>query len=181
MERKPFDYGIIVVIALIVVAILAYKPVVGFFKKAQSGSESAGLIAEGKEIFYNPVIWGRENRSCAMCHAEDYTLAPGHDEVEMKDFENRRLLTNVRKSFGLGVVPVGIRPHRSARDQVIQYEPAKQTMHRHRGVNVVQKVPLPENSVTELPGGTIRQHPRKVDQLGLLFRGDFPQRCRHLG
>jgi hypothetical protein len=104
MERKPFDYGIIVVILLIVGIILAYKPAMNFIKKTKSGTESAGLVVEGKEIFYDPMIWGRENRSCAMCHAEDFTLAPGFDKVDMKDAGQIRPLKNIRKTFGIGVI-----------------------------------------------------------------------------
>lgn len=104
MERKPFDYGIIVVILFIVVIIVAYKPAMNFFNKAKSGTESAGLVAEGKQIFYDPMIWGRDNRSCAMCHAEDFTLAPGFDKVDMKDADQIRPLKNLRKTFGIGVI-----------------------------------------------------------------------------
>ncbi len=104
MERKPFDYGIIVVIALIVAVVLAYKPVMSFINKTKAGSESAGLVAKGKEIFYDPMIWGRENRSCAMCHAEDYVLAPGFDKVDMVDADKTRPLKNIRKTFGIGVI-----------------------------------------------------------------------------
>ena len=104
MERKPFDYGIIVVILVIVGIILAYKPAMNFFNKAQSGTESATLVAEGKKIFYDPTAWGYENRSCAMCHAEDYVLAPGFDKVDMKDAGKIRPLKNIRKTFGIGVI-----------------------------------------------------------------------------
>lgn len=104
MERKPFDYGIIVVILVIVGVVLAYKPVMSFINKARAGSESATLVARGKEIFYDPMIWGRENRSCAMCHAEDYVLAPGHDKMDMEEATTIRPLKNIRKTFGIGVI-----------------------------------------------------------------------------
>ncbi len=100
--RKPFDYSWIVFAVIIVVVIFAYKPVMNAIQKARQPKEGSDYMV-GKEIFYNPSEWGPENRSCAMCHAKDYTLSPNHSKVEMEEFTYVEL-KNVKRKFGVGII-----------------------------------------------------------------------------
>jgi len=100
--RKPFDYSWIVFAVIIVVVIVAYKPVMNAIQQAQQPKEGSDYLV-GEEIFYNPNAWGPENRSCAMCHKEDYTLSPNYKEVEMEDFAYVEL-KGIKKKFGVGVI-----------------------------------------------------------------------------
>jgi len=99
---KPFDYSWIIFIVIIVVVIVAYKPVMNAINKAQQPKEGGDYMV-GEELFYNPNAWGPENRSCAMCHKEDYTLSPNHSEVEMADFAYVEL-KGIKKKYGIGVI-----------------------------------------------------------------------------
>ena len=99
---KPFDYSWIVFIVIIIAVIAAYKPVMNAINQAQQPKEGSDYLV-GEEIFYDPDVWGPENRSCAMCHKEDYTLSPGYSKVEMEDFAYVEL-KNIKKKFGIGVI-----------------------------------------------------------------------------
>jgi len=99
---KPFDYSWIVIAAIIVVVIVAYKPVMNAINQAQQPKEGSDYLV-GEEIFYDPNGWGPENRSCAMCHKEDYTLSPNYSEVEMEDFTYVEL-KGIKRKFGIGVI-----------------------------------------------------------------------------
>ncbi len=101
--NKPFDYSWIVFGIVILIIIVGYKPVVNKITAARQKADSTSDWAKGKEIFYDPMIWGRENRSCAMCHAKDYTLAQGFDKVDMTEYGYRELV-GLKKSYGIGVV-----------------------------------------------------------------------------
>src|SRR4030042_6896901 len=103
MQRKPFDYSWIVFAVLIIIVIVAYKPVMNAINTKREQSASTSTQARGKEIFYDPDTWGQENRSCAMCHTQDYVLSPGHDKVEMPDFKYVEL-KNLKKTYEIGIM-----------------------------------------------------------------------------
>lgn len=103
MERKPFDYSWIVFGIIILVIVVGYKPVMNKITSAREKADTTSEWAKGKVIFYDTAAWGRENRSCAMCHAKDYTLAEGHDKVEMSDFRYVEL-KNLKKTYGVGAL-----------------------------------------------------------------------------
>lgn len=103
MERRPFDYSWIVFGIIILIIIVGYKPVMNKISAAREKSDSTSEWAKGKVIFYDPAAWGRENRSCAMCHAKDYTLAEGFDKVGMGDFGYVEL-KDLKKTYGVGVL-----------------------------------------------------------------------------
>lgn len=100
--RKPFDYSWIVFAIIIVVVIVAYKPVMNAINQARQPKEGSDYMV-GEEIFYDASAWGPENRSCAMCHTKDYTLSPNYTEVEMEDFTYVEL-KGIKKKFGVGVI-----------------------------------------------------------------------------
>lgn len=87
MERRSIDYGWIILIIIIVVAIFAYKPVVGYVRGRVSQSAGATDYQKAKELFYDYQAWGYPNRSCAMCHSKDYEVNPEHQDIDMPDFK----------------------------------------------------------------------------------------------
>jgi len=97
MERRSIDYGWIILIAVVIIGIFAYKPVVGYFRERSSQSAGATDYQAGKEAFYDYEAWGRPNRSCAMCHAKDYKVNPEHEEIDMGDFKYVELKDLARK------------------------------------------------------------------------------------
>ncbi len=99
---KPFDYSWIVFAIIIVVVIVAYKPVMNAINQAREPKEGSDYLV-GEEIFYDASAWGPENRSCAMCHTKDYTLSPNYTKVEMEDFTYVEL-KGIKKRFGVGVI-----------------------------------------------------------------------------
>lgn len=100
--RKPFDYSWILFIVVIVAVIVAYKPVMNAINQARQPKEGSDYLV-GEELFYNPNGWGPENRSCAMCHKEDYTFSPNFSKVEMEEFAYVEL-KGIKKKFGVGVI-----------------------------------------------------------------------------
>jgi len=103
MGHRNVDYGWIVFLILIVIVVIAYKPVMNAISKTRAGSASAELVAKGRDIFYDPDVWGQKNRSCAMCHAKDYILSDGYEAVEMKDYRYVEL-KNLKKTYEFGVM-----------------------------------------------------------------------------
>ena len=103
MERRPFDYSWIVFGIIILIVVVGYKPVVNKIHSSRTKADATSDWAKGKDIFYDPAIWGRENRSCAMCHAKDYTMAAGFKKIDMADFAYVEL-KSLRKTYGVGVL-----------------------------------------------------------------------------
>ena len=103
MNNKPFDYSWIVFIVIIVIVIVAFKPVMNAIKSGKAKSDKTSMWAQGKTIFYDTKVWGRDNRSCAMCHTKDYTLQEGFTSVDMPEFKYVEL-KGLKKSYDLGVM-----------------------------------------------------------------------------
>jgi hypothetical protein len=100
MNNKPFDYSWIVFIIIAIIVVVAFKPVMNSIKGSREKSDKTSQWAKGKVIFYDTKTWGRDNRSCAMCHAKDYTLQEGFTSVDMKDFKYVEL-KGLKKTYGL--------------------------------------------------------------------------------
>lgn len=58
---------------IIIVVLIFWRPIIGFFHKEAGVLTGSEDIAKGKALFYDIDAWGRHNASCAMCHAKDYT------------------------------------------------------------------------------------------------------------
>jgi hypothetical protein len=100
MNNKPFDYSWIVFIIIAIIVVVAFKPVMNSIKGSREKSDKTSMWAKGKVIFYDTKTWGRDNRSCAMCHTKDYTLQEGFTSVDMKDFKYVEL-KGLKKSYSL--------------------------------------------------------------------------------
>jgi len=97
VERRSIDYSWIILIVIAVIAIFAYKPVVGYLRERSSQSTGATDYQKAKEVFYDYQVWGHPNRSCAMCHAKDYEVNPEHPDIDMPDFKYVQLKGVARK------------------------------------------------------------------------------------
>ena len=97
MERKSIDYGWIILIIVVVIAIFAYKPIMGFLGKRSSESAGAVEARKAKDLFYDYQAWSYPNRSCAMCHAKDYEVNPENQEIDMRDFKYVELKNIAKK------------------------------------------------------------------------------------
>lgn len=103
MDRKPFDYSWIVFLVIVVIIIIAFRPVMHAIKGAKEKSATNSDWAKGKVIFYDTKAWGRDNRSCAMCHAKDFTLQEGFNKVDMLEPAYVEL-KGLKKTYGLGAL-----------------------------------------------------------------------------
>jgi len=83
---RTIDYGWIIIIILVIVGFFLYKPVVKVFQNIINPKSKQERFARAKELFYDYKAWGYENRSCAMCHAKDYTTNPQKPTIDMPDF-----------------------------------------------------------------------------------------------
>lgn len=99
MERKSIDYGWVILIIVVIVAIFAYKPITGYLAKRSSESAGAVEFQKAKELFYDYQAWSHPNRSCAMCHTKDYEVNPDQPDIDMPDFKYVEL-EDVAKKYG---------------------------------------------------------------------------------
>ncbi|GEM_PF-1295321 len=108
--RSNVDYLWIILAVIVVILLFTWRPIVGMFTNVSDSVTDKEGYEAGREAFYNADLWGGpgSNRSCAMCHAPDFTEDPANP-VEMDDYKPGEpvVLTEIRKKYGGGVMDTG--------------------------------------------------------------------------
>lgn len=70
MQGLKIDPGIIIIIILIIVGLIYWKPLLGLVGKVTGAKRFEEREKSGKEIFYSATRWEALGWSCASCHNE---------------------------------------------------------------------------------------------------------------
>ena len=104
------DYLWVVLLIIAVILVFTWRPIMGMFTGVSDSMTNKAGYDRGQEIFYNAERWGGPgaNKSCAMCHAADFTPDPANppDMQEYKPGEPL-ILKGVNKKYGGGVMDTG--------------------------------------------------------------------------
>ena len=84
---KTVDPGIYMVIGIVVLIVIFWKPIYNSFEKVTGGKAHSEQVARGKQMFYDTERWGGKGSymSCAMCHASDFKPDPAK-HITMADY-----------------------------------------------------------------------------------------------
>lgn len=104
------DYLWIVLLIFAVVLFFTWRPLLGLITGVSDTVTNKAGYERGKEIFYDPDHWAGpgSNKSCAMCHAQDFTPDPDNPPT-MKDYKEGEpwILNDISKKYDAGIMSTG--------------------------------------------------------------------------
>lgn len=104
---KSIDYSWVIGIVVIVALVVFWKPLIGGIKGIQNKATNEDAFERGKIVFYDTERWGGKGsyKSCAMCHAPDFTPDPGK-QITMGRYKAGApfILKNISKTYTGGVM-----------------------------------------------------------------------------
>jgi hypothetical protein len=107
---KSIDYSWAIGLAVLVVLILMWKPLVGLYNKMSDKATNKDAYERGKVVFYDTTRWAGEGsyKGCAMCHAADFVPDPAKT-VEMPKYKAGQpyILKKLSSKYGGGAMGAG--------------------------------------------------------------------------
>jgi hypothetical protein len=104
------DYVWVILLIIGVILLFTWRPILGLFTGVSDTMTNKAGYDRGKEVFYDAELWGGpgSNKSCAMCHAEDFVPDPANPP-QMADYKEGEpwSLKGVGKKYGGGIMDTG--------------------------------------------------------------------------
>jgi len=107
---RVVDYGWFVLIGIVLVVILFWKPISTLFSGVTEKVTNQESYEAGKAVFYSTTQWAGEEsyQSCAMCHAPDFVPEEGK-QIKMADYKpgEPHVLKNISKKYPSSMLSIG--------------------------------------------------------------------------
>jgi hypothetical protein len=120
-----FDYSWVIGIVVIVVLAFMWKPIMGLYHNISNKATNKDQYERGKIVFYDTTRWGGPDsyKSCAMCHAADFTPDPNKQITMLKYKPGQpKILKNLQNRFGSNVLGTGDELYEAINDCVVDQE-----------------------------------------------------------